>query len=133
MKKMLAVLAVCFAMFGNCYAESLSIGEQIKKIPGLKQGVAYSLAEHNFSYLSTIEVLKWKGISAEVGYSSKDKLVGVVSYELLKLKDLGVTVPILDLVSFQPGVFFGAGRLNKYIDNSETDYGISATIISIHW
>ena len=39
-----------------CRAEEVSIGDTLKKIPALKQGVAFSLLDNDFSYLSTLEL-----------------------------------------------------------------------------
>jgi hypothetical protein len=116
-------------------AQELVISDQIKKLPVLKQGIAYSLIEHTISYLNTIEVIKWKGIALEAGYSSEDRAVAVVSYELLKLKDLGVTLPVLDLIECRVGAYAGYGRigigLGNAKDNNEFDYGLSATLLNI--
>ena len=132
MKKLLVVLVAVFMAVGVVRADELSIGDTLQKIPGLKQGVAYSILDSDFSYLSTIELVNWKGLALEAGYSSKDKIVAVVSYELLKLKNLGVTLPILDLIEFRPGIYCGYGSINmQEIDRSEIDYGLSATLISI--
>ena len=139
MKKIIVVaLAVLFLFSAVAVAEELSIGDSLKKIPNLKQGVAYSLIDNDVSYLSTVEVAKWKGIAIEAGYSSKDKVVAVISYELLKLKDLGVTMPILDLIEARIGIYAGYGRLNLGIGdrdnmegNNEFDAGLSLTLIQI--
>ncbi len=116
-------------------AEELSLRGTLEKIPALKQGIAYSVVDHGINYLSTLEVANWKGIAFEVGYSSKDKLVGVVSYELLKLKDLGVTLPLLDLIEFRVGLYGGfeevALGLGNGKGNNEFDCGLSATLISV--
>lgn len=121
------------------HEETSLLGGIAEKIPPLKQGVAYSMVDSKINYLSTIEILKKKGFTLEAGYagdadSSDHKIVGVLSYELLKLRDLGVDLPILDLVEFNPGIYFGAGRLNfKEMDESETDWGVSMTCIRIKW
>lgn len=129
----IAMLALISIVMVKCVrAETLSISDQLKKLPALKQGVAFSLIDNDFSYLSTIECLNWKGITLEAGYSSKDKIVGVISYQLLKLKDLGVKVPILDLVEFNLGLYGGYGRLNmQALNKSEWDAGCSITLISV--
>lgn len=138
MKKLLLMLVLSFICVGAAQAEELSIGDSLKKIPSLKQGIAYSLLDNDVSYLSTLEVLNWKGVALEVGYSSKDKAVAVVSYELLKLKDLGVTVPILDLIECRVGAYAGYGRLNLGLNdrddregNNEYDAGLSLTLMNI--
>ena len=139
--KILALVVVgLLIMAGVAQAQELSISETVKKIPALKQGIAFSLIDNDVSYLSTLEVLNWKGIALEAGYSSKDKAVAVISYELLKLKDLGVTVPILDLVTCRVGAFTGYGRLNLGINdrdsmesNNEFDAGLSLTLLDIRF
>ena len=68
-------------------------------------------------------------------YSSNDKAVGVVSYQLATLKDLGVTLPVLDLVEFNLGYHVGYGRiqLNDGMDNgnNEVTHGPSLTLLNI--
>ena len=130
-KKWLVALVAVLMMVGVARADSLSIGETIKQIPGLKQGIAYSILDSEISYLSTIELVNWKGLALEAGYSSTDKAVAVLSYELLKAKDY-INIPILDLIEFRPGIYCGYGSINmQEIDRSEIDYGISATILSV--
>ena len=132
MKILTIVLVGLFLTMGIVEAQELSISDSIKKIPALKQGIGYSLIDNDVSYLSTLEVLNWKGIALEAGYSSKDKAVAVVSYELLKLKDLGVSVPLLDLVTCRVGAYAGYGSINsREIDRSEFDTGLSLTLISL--
>ena len=141
MKKLVIVLLVALMIMGcnksvlkPALAESLSIGDTLKKIPALKQGLAYSIIDSDFSYLSTIELANWKGLTLEAGYSSKDKIVGVISYQLLKLKDLGIKVPILDLIEFNLGLYGGYGRLNmQALDKSEWDAGCSITLVSVRF
>lgn len=129
------ISVICLLLATLVMAEELSIGDTLKKIPALKQGIAYSLMEHDLNYLSTIEVANWKGIAFEAGYSSKDKVIGVISYELLKLKDFGVTLPLLDLIEFRIGLYGGyemaALGLGNDEGNDEFDYGFSATLINI--
>jgi len=134
MKKLVLGLMAVLLMVGIACADELAIGDMLKKIPAMKQGIAYSFYDNDICYLSTIEVLKFKGVSLEAGYDSKDKAVAVLSYELLNLKKMGVEIPILDLISFQPGIFAGWGSINtQELDRSEFDWGISATILSVHF
>ena len=130
--KIISLLVGLLMLAGVAQAQELSISETVKKIPALKQGIAFSLIDNDVSYLSTLEALNWKGIALEIGYSSKDKAVAVISYELLKLKDLGVTVPILDLVTCRVGAYAGYGSINsREIDRSEFDTGLSLTLLDI--
>lgn len=126
--------ALAISMWLGLAKAEVSIGDTIKKIPALKQGVAYSLIDSNFSYLSTIELAKWRGLTLEAGYSSSDKAVAVISYELLKLKDY-INLPVLDLIEFNLGVYGGVSRiaigLGNAKDNNEWDAGISATLIKV--
>lgn len=135
-KKILATVFVMMFCGGIVFAEELSIGEQLQKIPALKQGIAYSMKDNNLCYLSTVELLEWKGITLEGGFSSKDKAVAVVSYELLKLKDLGVNVPLLDLIEARVGIYGGYGNLNltesfTQSGGNKADWGISLTLLDI--
>ena len=111
-------------------------------MPPLKEGLAYSIADSRFNFLSTIELLKYKGFDLEVGYAGAakntgDKAVGVVSYELTSLKKLGVDVPILDLVTFNLGYYVGWGRITlnpgETEGNNEFDHGISLTLIKTNF
>ena len=143
MIKKIGIVLVAIFLIAGCnkgiivkpaLADELSLTEQLQKLPALKQGIAFSLIDNKVSYLSTIECLNWKGITLEAGYSSKDKIVGVISYQLLKLKDLGVNVPILDLVEFNLGLYGGWGRLDiQDLDSSEWDAGASITLLNIKW
>lgn len=120
-------------------ADNLDIGDVVSKIPALKQGIAYSVEDSRFNYLSTIDVFKYGPVALEFGYAGPaeetgNKIVGVVSYDLLNLKKLGVQLPILDLVEFRPGLYAGYGRIQFSGDKSndnEFDWGISATILSV--
>ena len=106
----------------------------IASIPALKQGVAYSLADSKFNYLSTLDIVKYKGFSLEAGYAGSaketgDKMVAVISYDLLSLKDK-TTIPVLQWLEFRPGIYAGVGRIGG---SNEFDYGISATVLSVKW
>ena len=136
MKRLILVLAIMFIVTGLAYAEDLKISNVIEKMPPLKQGIAYSMSDNDLCYLSTIEILNWKGIALEGGYSSKDKIVAVISYELLKLKDLGVTIPLLDLITARVGIYGGYGNINLTESISDSggnkgDWGLSLTLLDI--
>ena len=133
MKKLL-VMVCLFTLIGIgvAKADELSIGDSLKKIPGLKQGIGFSFKDHDFDYLTTIELAKFKGVSLEVGYSAKDEAIGVASYEIAKLKDYGVTLPILDLVELNLGGYAGYGRISvSKVISPRFDYGLSLTLITV--
>lgn len=129
MRKLLLALVICLAMTGIAFAE-LNVGD----IPPLKQGIAYSLMENEVAYLSTVEAVRWNDLTLELGYSSTDKAVAVLSYQLIKLEDY-VELPILDLLECNLGVYGGYGRIalgpGNAKGNNEWDYGVSATILNI--
>lgn len=140
MKRLFFSLAAVIVLAGTAFAEDLNVRDILANVPALKQGVAYSLLDHKLNYLSTFEVAKWKGFALEAGYAGAaentgNKLVAVASYRVTGLKDLGVEVPILDLVEFNIGAYAGFGRVD--LDdgtgggNNELDYGVSATLISL--
>jgi hypothetical protein len=113
-------------------AAALSVKDILTKIPGLKQGVGFSLIENELNYLTTVELISYKGFAFEAGYDSKDKAVAVISADLINLKKMGVAVPVLDLIDLRVGLYGGYGSINSQeIDRSEWDAGISATAVSI--
>lgn len=114
----------------------VKLSEVTSKWPAFNQGVAYSLADSNFNYLSTIDVASWKALTLEAGYAGRaentsDKAVAVLSVKLLDLSSI-VKFPILDKIVFRPGIFYGFGNLGNF-NNAEGDWGISATVISLHF
>lgn len=125
MKKFLVAVVLCLVMVAPCFAGLLD------NLPGLKQGILYNWQDSEIEYLSTIGVLDYKNVSLEIGYSSESALVGVVSYPLLKLKELGVNVPILDLIEFNIGLGAGVQRIGSGEGNNEFIYGLTLTLIDI--
>jgi hypothetical protein len=119
------LIGIMALICGSAMAMELPLGQ-------LKQGVAFSTIDNKFNYLSTLEVISYKGFALEVGYAGKakstgDKVAAVISYDLINAKRLGVTLPILDLIEFRPGVYFAYGRLTG---SNETDMGVSATFLN---
>lgn len=133
-KRLILTIAVCFmATVARAEVSITGIAGKLKDLP-LKQGIAYSLQDSKINYLSTIELAKWKGFSLEAGYAGRaentgDKAVAVVSCQIAKAKDFGVTLPILDLLEANVGVYAGFGRIDR--DSSEFDWGVSATLVSL--
>jgi len=128
----LVLPAVLALPINQVKADEVSVIDTIASIPGLKQGVAFSLADSQINYLATIELVNFKGFALEGGYAGRaketgDKLVAVLSYDLLSL-DKYTSLPILKYVEFRPGVYAGFGRL---FGSQEFDYGVSATVLSI--
>ncbi len=119
--------------------DSFSISEFLNNLE-LKNGIAYSTVEGGINFLSTIEIMNWKNFTLEVGgagdYGNTDwKAVAVVSYPLIKMSDY-VEIPIIELVEANIGVWFGASRFDQVftdIMDSETDGGVSLSLITLKW
>lgn len=129
MKKLILTLVLLLGVVWFVSADEISLSETLEKLPPLKQGVMYEVSDSTINYISTIEVASWKGISIEVGYSQENKVIGVVSYPILKLKDLGVTLPIIDLIEFNVG--YGVGVRELFTHDSELTHGICVTLINV--
>jgi hypothetical protein len=105
------------------------------KMQDLKQGVGYSFIENKFNYMFTKEGLKYKGFTAEYGFNSTDKIVGVLSYQLIALKDY-IDAPIIDWLELNLGLYGGWGRIQVgggMSDNNIWDAGASITLIKMKW
>ena len=132
MRRILLAVLFVVGMIGIARADSLSIGDTLKNLPGAKQGVAFSLIENEVNYLTTIDLVAWKIFTLEAGYNSKDKIVAVASVDVINLKKLGCTVPVLDLIDLRLGVYGGYGHINSQsLSKSEWDAGVSATAITV--
>lgn len=137
-RQILLVAVLLLAAVSNARAE-LNLNETLGKLPALKQGIAFSLVDNKINYLSTAEIVKYKGFALEAGYAgqaeeSGHKAVGVISYHIGGLKDLGVEVPILDLLDFNAGYYVGVGRIQFSGDtgnDNEIDHGLSLSVINI--
>ena len=138
MRKIIGLIVGMVLLSGVAQAGLL---DDVKKIPSMKQGVAYSIADQKFNFLSTIELFEYKGFALEAGYAGReensgDKAVAVLSYDVLNLQKLGVKTPILDLIDFRAGVYAGYGRIQlgtvpAMRGGNELDYGVSLTAISV--
>lgn len=111
-----------------------SIIDIVASVPAMNQGVAFSIADSNINYLSTVDIYKWKALSLEGGYAGHaketgDKIVAVLSYDLFKAKNY-VSWPIIKFIEFRPGIWAGVGRVGG---SNETDWGVSATVVSLHF
>jgi len=99
---------------------------------------AFSFQDSKLNYLLTAEVATFKGFALEAGVATDaektgTKAVAVVSYDLLKVKDI-VNIPILNLIEFRPGVYVGYGRIEGFQDSQlkgEGDWGASLSVINV--
>ena len=133
MKKIFSmVLVMVMLLSGVVFAQdSLSLIDTLKKIPTVKQGIMYNFKDSELTYISTFEVAKYKNVSIEAGYDADEMILGVISYPVLKLKDLGVTIPVLDLIECNLGVGVGLDHINLAGGGKELKIGITATLINI--
>ena len=135
MKKIIGLmLAVLLLIPGISFAEALDVSDALSKVE-FKQGVAYSVQDSVWNYLSTAEILKKGDFSLDAGtaYDAEKtgvKAVIVGSYRLGGLEKLGVEVPILKYIDLKPGVYFGVGRIGA---GNETDYGLSLSVLSVNF
>lgn len=125
MKKLL--LAVLLLVPSLSQAE-LNIIDTLKNVPSTKHGVAYDAKESKINYITTFDVLKKGDFSLGAGYSSDNKVVATVSYNLGGLKKLGIDTPITNLVELNVGAYAGFGRLTG---SNEFSAGPQVTIISV--
>ena len=118
-------------------ADPINIGDIFSRLPNLKQGVAYDIKGKTLDYFTTAELVNYKNFSFSAGYSTSDKLVAAIDYDLGGLEKLGLNVPILSLIDLRIGFYAGYGNLSTA--SSETSqngrnkfaYGPEFTIVSI--
>lgn len=136
MKRILIAAAVLL-MAVTARADVINLPEVLDKVEW-KQGIAYSIEDAKFNYLSTLELLEWNSITLEAGYAGAadntgHKIVGVVSYPLVDLSNY-VTIPLLELIDANLGMYAGYGRVSMVNDtdnDNEFDWGISLTLLKI--
>lgn len=100
----------------------------MKKIPALKQGVAFDVAEGEFKYLSTVGILKYDDFGLSAGYSGDDKVVATLTYRIGGLNRFGIDTPITNLIDIEVGYYIGIGRLTG---SNEVSHGPSITILNV--
>lgn len=137
-RQIILAAVVLLALASNARAD-LNLHDTLGKLPSLKQGIAYSMVDNKFNYISTAEVVKYKNFALEAGYAGASeetghKAVGVLSYRLGGLEDIGLEVPVLDLVELNVGYYVGVGRIQFSGDTSndnEVDHGFSLSVINV--
>jgi len=114
MKKLFLVLGMYFLFIGSfAFADSLTISDLLDKAE-LKQGIGYSFTNHEVEYLSIFDLAEWKDFNLGLGYSSENSVIATLTYPLFSLKEKGVTIPILDLVELEIGLYGGFSRLENF-------------------
>lgn len=135
MKKLFLIAALlCIPVL----AQAEKLPEWFNKLD-IKQGIGYSLNDSKLNSYTSFKLAGWKFLSLDAGVmgdadSTDWKGAMSLSASLLKLKDY-IDIPVLDKVVFEPGVYFGVGRVDfkNLFEDTETDYGVTVKIISINW
>ena len=135
MKILLLVLSLVL-ICNVCVSEELLVSDSLKKLPPLKQGIAYNINDGEYQYVMTIPIVNYKNISLEAGYTtnfddSMDSFIGAITYPLFKFKDF-VDVPILNLIECNVGGYMGYSKWQDD-DSPEFEYGPIATLINIKY
>jgi len=134
MKKAILTLAILL-LSSVSFADEVSISDLFSKLK-FDTGIAYSIKGKEFCSISTVKILEYSKIKLDpalsLGYSSSDNFVVGLSASLGSLKSLGVDVPILDLIKFDPFVGYGFGSLNLHdIQGTHNDWFIGIKLIDI--
>lgn len=107
--------------------KNISITDTLKTLP-FKQGVAFDLTESKFNYLTTVGILKYNDFGLSAGYSSSDKIVATLEYNVGGLRQFGIDTPITNLIDVSVGVYAGFGRVTG---SNEFSFGPSLTVINV--
>lgn len=139
MIRKLLLISYLILMCSVARAEDFSISNSLSKIPGMKTGVAYSALDNKFNFVTTAEVMQWSILSLGIGYAgdadaTDHKFVGTITTSLLDLQQLGVTIPIIDLIKIRGGVYGGIGNMNigdgaDMRGNNQFDWGVVGYLI----
>jgi len=125
MKKLLltlAIISICLPV------QAIEFKEIVDKLPPMNQGIGYSIIEGGVTYLTTTPVFNKGRVNLEVGYASKEAVIGVLSYKALQLGDY-TDIPILKEIEPNVGVYYGFKHINQM--QGESDYGISLTLLDV--
>lgn len=127
-KFLLSLILVAALLPTLAKADSLVVPDILKKLPDLKQGVAFDLTEYKFNYLSTVGIIKFNDFGLSAGYSSDDKIVATLNYDLGGLRKFGIDTPITNLIDLSVGFYAGYGRVTG---SNEFSYGPTVTVINL--
>lgn len=130
--KTILTLMMVLIMASCVSAEPLQLADITDRLPPLDNGVAYDIDKGKIVYTSTLNLLEWKGIVLNGGYSTLDSIIVGVSYELTNLEKLGVKVPILKYAKIEPMIYCGLGSLNvQTLKESEFTYGVGVKLLEV--
>ena len=94
-----------------------------------QQAILYSFDQRDIHYGSMITLVKKGKVSLDAGYSPKQEGILAISIDLLQLKDY-VSIPILDLIKFEPCLYVGVDRIEQDL-SAEYDYGVGVKLIEV--
>lgn len=145
MRMFLLILALLIPSISQ--ADSLNLSTLIS---GLKfdEGVAWDFKNKQMESTSTVVLFEYApdtvptnkflqylskaDPSVNVGYSTADKAVVGLSVSLGSLSDLGVKVPLLKLISFQPTIYYSFYHINlSNIAATKNSWLLGAKILDI--
>ena len=128
MRKLIMLIAIML-LATTVSAGTLNLPDVLKTLPSMKQGVAYSIPDKEYKYMTTAPLVKWKAFSLNAGYSADDKVIVSSSVDLIRLEDF-VDIPILDLIEFSPSIYYG---IPKLFDGGkcDSDWGVGISILSV--
>lgn len=139
-RKLILVSILLFLCSGVAMAqEEVRVGTILNKAPALRTGIAYSLADSKMNILTAVKVAEWKQFDVLAGYAGDaentgHKAVTAISYDLGGLDQVGVDFKFSNYINLSVGVYGGFGSIDvSQLNESEFDYGLTATIVDITW
>lgn len=134
LKKILLAAILGMLLIPVARAEEINIKEIVDKVPALNNGLAFSFVENNLNYLGTFDVFVKGPFTVSAGYAGAQpntghKLVAVVGYTLFDGEKSMPENPILKYADLSVGIWGGAGGIGGNLNDAETDWGISLSLL----
>lgn len=124
MKRFVLAVVLCVALCGVVRAEEMGVSDIIAKMPVTNAGMYFNVEESNFEFLSTFKAAGWKGFNINIGYATPEALAVVLGYQITKLQDLGLDMPILKDMAVDVGA---ALTWEEPLNDREFGYGPAIT------
>lgn len=110
----------------------------VKKVPATYQGAFYNFVDNKFDYAAYIELASYKNIQLTAGYLVSNDLelknnaiLAGLNYNVGGLKDLGIDLPVLNLVDLNVGLSVAGFNLDKGNDKVKCRLGATCSIIKV--
>lgn len=84
----------------------------LDKIPQLKNAVVWDVKDQRVDYVGMFELYNWKGLGFNIGYNPPKAVLVALDYDMVNLKKMGVTTPLIDLIDIRPMVAYGYDRID---------------------